>query len=186
MNTKNILPVSSEEDAWWRMPGRWLAANTFTPPWLPAGRYTGLTGVLVAGVLQGLVILLLARHFPASSFIDTPALLVVLLISFGWGAAAGLLATVIGALLFVFIMMPSSLTSGFHIVEQGMGLLLYLLLGLSLTVMACQSRRALLRDTVRHRDAGTVRGYLHNLLLHSPIPVSVVQGPEHRLTEFPV
>ena len=69
------------EDAWTLAGGEYV-----TPPWLPAGRDTGLTGVLVAGVLQGLVIFLLACHFPALSFIDTPALLVVLLISFGWGA----------------------------------------------------------------------------------------------------
>jgi signal transduction histidine kinase len=200
MNTKKVSPASSEKeddtsdaspdslvrspqrllqraDSQWRIVQRWLVANTFASPGLPVNWYARLIGYLAAVVLQVLVVRLVMPFSFTSSFAEVPALLVVLLVSFVWGATTGILAMLIGALLLV----PSFITSGPHVAENAIGMFLYVLLGLAIGLMASQTRQARMRATVEQKDANTARQQLRDLLMQSPIPVSVTLGPEHRL-----
>lgn len=194
MSTKKGLPISSDNNTQGTsatslasllqhfplMARRWLTTNTFVPPWLPANRYTQLTGYLATGVLQVLMAILVISYYSTPSFLEAPALLVVLLVSFGWGATTGITATLIGVVLIVFAV-PATITSGPHVAENIVGLLLYTLLGLTVGLMASQTRRTHIQASMERKDAKTARYYLYDLLKQSPIPITVVQGPEHRL-----
>lgn len=95
---------------WWKAARRWLVANSFTPPWLvargwhPALIYLPAALLLVAAAGMDW---LLVQTFPLLVFLGLLELLAVALIALGWGAGPSLLATLIGAVLLNFVVLPA-------------------------------------------------------------------------------
>jgi hypothetical protein len=93
----------------WLTIRHWLVAHTFAPPFL-TGRWSHpAVGYLLAVVLQvvtvtGLVELI--RLFPSFQFQEALLILVVLVVALTWGAGPGLLATLVGAVLLTFLLLP--------------------------------------------------------------------------------
>lgn len=207
MNTENVSSATSENEdgaqaslpdpsghpggriqqriqIFWRALRSWLAAHTFVSSWLPTALRPWFVGYLMAIVLQVLAILLieLAIHgYPAFSFIEAPVLLVVLLISLIWGSGPGILATLVGTLLPVLLAVSPYSPLEFRKLEDGTGIILYLVIGLMIGFMASQIRREKANALLNQQNEDeTARKQLYDLFRQVPTPISVLRGPNYR------
>jgi len=125
--------------------GRWVQANTFTPPWLPARWRHPSMGYLVAVLLQGVagaVVVLLAQVLVGFAFPSLLATLAVALIALTWGAGPSLLGTLTGATVLAALLLSPLLHIHEKAVGRGVALGLYVAVGVTLTALASQSVRA--------------------------------------------
>ncbi|MGO8949970.1 MAG: ATP-binding protein [Ktedonobacterales bacterium] len=124
---------------------RWIQGNSFASEWLPEQLRNPLVGYLVAGLIElaaaGLIFLLLSL-FPSTAYYGVLALVGVVLIAFGWGAGPGLLATLMGTLLLYFMVLPPYYAGMLADPANGIGLLMYLLVGTSISLLAGQRERS--------------------------------------------
>ncbi len=158
MNTENVSPIpskgndiaqiaphaSSSHPHTLQKAQRWLAVHTYDSPWLPLGLRTWFVGYVLAIVLQISVILLiklLIPMYPAFNFIEAPVLLVVLCISFIWGMGPGILATGIGTLFLILLAYSPYFPLEVRKLEDGVSIILYLVIGLISGSMISQARR---------------------------------------------
>src|SRR6266581_4219402 len=123
----------------------WLVAHTFAPPFL-SGRWSHpAVGYLLAVLLQvvtvtGLVELI--RLFPSFQFQEVLLILVVLVVALTWGAGPGLLATLVGAVLLTFLLLPPVFSLMIARIEDVLNLLVYLSVGLAVSLLTSQVQRA--------------------------------------------
>ncbi len=204
MNTENASPTMSKNDdgaqalplassrhpvvrvlqriwIFWRAIRWWLVAHTFVSSSLPTGLRPWFVGYLLAVVLQILAVFLsgLVVHvYPAFSFVEAPALLVVLFLSSVWGSGPGLLATLVGTILLV--MFPY-LPFGAQRLEDGVGIVLYVGIGLTIGLIAGQTRLVKANALqAQQKGAETTRQQFYDLFRQVPIPISVLRGPDYR------
>ena len=129
----------------WLTIRHWLVAHTFAPPFL-TGRWSHpAVGYLLAVVLQvvtvtGLVELI--RLFPSFQFQEALVILVVLVVALTWGAGPGLLATLVGAVLLTFLLLPPVYSLKIVRIEDVLDLLVYLAVGLAVSLLSSQVQRA--------------------------------------------
>ncbi len=124
--------------------GRWVRANIFTPPWLPARWRRPSAGYLAAVLLQGVagaVVALLAMVSAGAASPTLFSLLTVALVALTWGAGPSLLATLMGTVLLGALLRSSVL----HIAENDAGrwevLTLFLVVGAALSALASRVAR---------------------------------------------
>ncbi len=168
----------------WEVVRDWLATHTFLTFQLPSVLRPWFVGYLMAIVLQVLAILLtgLVVHADlAFSFIEAPVLFVVLLLSLVWGSGPGILGTLVGTLLLIFLVVSPYFALQFGRLEDGIGIILYLLIGLTIGFMASQMRGVRANALLEHqkRDEEN-RQELYDLFRQIPIPISVLRGPDYR------
>src|SRR5205085_2779752 len=93
----------------WQTIRHWLEDETFTPPWL-TGRWTHpAVGYLAAVLLQVITVtglVGLVRLFPSFQFQEAVGILVVLVVALTWGVGPSLVATVVGGILLVLVLLP--------------------------------------------------------------------------------
>src|SRR6266568_5921693 len=129
----------------WLTIRHWLVAHTFAPPFL-TGRWSHpAVGYLLAVLLQvvtvtGLVELI--RLFPSFQFQEVLLILVVLVVALTWGAGPGLLATLVGAVLLTFLLLPPVFSLMIVRIEDVLDLLVYLAVGLAVSLLSSQVQRA--------------------------------------------
>ena len=207
MNTENVTPTPSKENnnaqafplASSRHPvarilkrvwifcspiQRWLVAHSFISSWVPAALQPWFVGYLLAIVLQVLVIIiieLLVPLYPAFSIIEAPVLFVELGLSFVWGSGPGILATLLGTVLLVFLVMSPNFPFEAQRLEDGISIVLYLGIGLMSVLMVSQAQRMKTNALLTlHKEAETNRQHLYDLFRQVPIPISVLHGPDYR------
>jgi signal transduction histidine kinase len=87
----------------------WFRLNTRYPDWTLAPWQHPLVPYLLMGPLVALALLVdcgLLALFPSFALIDLPIMLMVLLLALLWGAAPGLVATLLGTLLLYYVVFP--------------------------------------------------------------------------------
>jgi signal transduction histidine kinase/PAS domain-containing protein len=129
----------------WRGLWRWLKQNTFAPQWLPAPLHYPVIAYVVAALLElvaASLILLLLFVFPSFAFRGVFTDVVVVLIALGWGAAPGLFATAVGTFLLYYAVLPPHFSFALANPPDAIGLALYLVVGIGISLLASQSVQA--------------------------------------------
>jgi PAS domain-containing protein len=124
---------------------RWFQANTFAPKFLASPWSHPAFGYLVAvlgQVLAVTAITLIDHGLPSFRFAGVIVLLTVLLVAFGWGAGPGLVATLVGAVLLEFLIVPPIFSFAVAQVVDLFGVILYLVVGFTLSIFASQAQQA--------------------------------------------
>ena len=124
---------------------RWFQANTFAPKFLASPWSHPAFGYLVAvlgQVLAVTAITLIVHGLPSFRFAGAIVLLTVLLVAFGWGAGPSLVATLVGAVLLTFLFVPPIFSFAVAQVVDLFGVILYLVVGLTLSILASQTQQA--------------------------------------------
>src|SRR6266700_1047609 len=129
----------------WLAIRHWLVAHTFAPPFL-TGRWSHpAVGYLLAVVLQVITVtslVALIRLFPSFQFQEALLILVVLVVALTWGVGPGLLATLVGAVLLTLLFLPPVFSLMIARIEDGLALLVYLAVGLAVSLLASQVQQA--------------------------------------------
>ena len=123
---------------------RFLSEQTFSPEFFPSSLRHPVIGYLIALLVQVIMVLLIAlltQSFLSFRFIEAPLLFAVLIVALGWGVGPSVLAALFGALLLVFLALPPYFSLRIE-KEDVVGLTLYVILGLTVSVVASQTQRA--------------------------------------------
>ena len=123
---------------------RWLLVHTFTPSWLPKRWHSNATGYVVAIMLQILAIFatsLFVKIFPTFIFTGLLEVLAVALVALNWGAGPSIVATFVGAILLDFFILPPHFTWSLDTAKNSVEILLFLLVGFTLSVVASRIER---------------------------------------------
>ncbi|HEY7358718.1 MAG TPA: DUF4118 domain-containing protein, partial [Ktedonobacterales bacterium] len=123
----------------------WFRANTFAPRWLPQPLRHPLIGYLVAAFLEfaaaGLI-LLIFQQFPEFAFRGILTDVVVVLVALWWGAGPSLFATFVGTFLIYYALLPPYGAWALAEPADVFGLVLYLVVGVCISLLAGRSERA--------------------------------------------
>ncbi len=129
----------------WRAALGWVADNTFRSEWLPESLQrpaAGFTMAVALELLASLLTLLLVFLSPSYSLFSLFSVLVVVVVALTWGAAPGLLATLMAAVTLEAIVLPYST----HVSIWNTGNLLEvaacLIVGALISVFASSTERA--------------------------------------------
>lgn len=127
--------------AWLR---HFLLEQSFSPEFFPASLRHPVIGYLIAMILQLIMILFmvwLTQSFTTFRFIEAPLIFAVLLVALGWGVGPSVLATIFGAFLLVLLVIPPYFSLQIT-KEDALGLILYIVISLTVSVVASQTQRA--------------------------------------------
>lgn len=128
----------------WQASYHWFLTHTFTPSWLPK-RWRHVTfGYAIAILLQILAISLtvfLVKVFPSFAFTGLLEVLGIALIALNWGAGPSAVATLVGAGLLDFFILPPNFSWTLDSAKSIVELLLFLLVGFALTIVASRIER---------------------------------------------
>lgn len=76
------------------------------------------------------------------SFLEGPLILVILLVALGWGAGPSVVALLVGAVLLIFFVFPPTFTFNLGQTSDVIELCLYLVVGLTISILASNTERA--------------------------------------------
>ncbi len=139
-------PRKQPRQRWGRRLATLLSDSTFASRFLHPSLRRPLIGYLVAIFLQtaaAIGIMLLLTTFPTFRFPEAPLILVILLVALGWGTGPGILATLLGAILFMFLIIPPTFSFEILYIEDAIGLFLYILAGLAISTLTGQTQAAM-------------------------------------------
>jgi signal transduction histidine kinase/PAS domain-containing protein len=125
--------------------GSWFVSSTFVPSWLPERLQLPVFGYLIAISLQMIAVLVtvyldaLLRVFVFAGLLEV---LAIALVALSWGVGPSVLATLSGACLFDYIVLPPQYS--WHLNDPGdiYQLLVFVLIGLAISIVASQTERA--------------------------------------------
>jgi PAS domain S-box-containing protein len=129
----------------WFRPIRWIQQNTFAPRWLPEQLRRPLSGYLIAILIEVVavaLILLILSTAPTFDFSPILPLTGVVLIALGWGTGPSLVALLLGTLLLDMLVLTPRFSWVVDDPADGMGLVLYLVVGVGVSLLAGRSERA--------------------------------------------
>ncbi len=118
---------------------------TYTPHFLPRPLQSPLVGYLAGLVLQMLVaigLILLMKIYPAFQFTEALTLLVILLVALSWGVGPSLIATLAGAVVLAFLTLPPYFSLGISGTDNKIGIILFIIVSLTISLLASQTQRA--------------------------------------------
>ncbi|HEU5382652.1 MAG TPA: ATP-binding protein [Ktedonobacteraceae bacterium] len=124
---------------------RWFISSSFTPQWLPAGLRHPLFGYLIALLLQTIAILAtlyLDNSLQKFVFPGSLEVLAIALVALSWGVGPSVIATLVGTCLFDYIVLPPSFNWAIQDPKDVYQLLLFVLIGLAISIVASQTERA--------------------------------------------
>lgn len=125
----------------------WFLNNTFAPPWLPERLQHPLLGYVIAVLLQTIAVLV-TYYLDAQlqvftiSFAGLLEMLTIALVALNWGVGPSVVATLLGAGLFDYLILPSPGGWAFSDPRDGYQLLLFLLVGLTISIVSSQTELA--------------------------------------------
>ncbi|HEY7356653.1 MAG TPA: PAS domain S-box protein, partial [Ktedonobacterales bacterium] len=171
---------------------RWFRANTFAPRWLPQPLRHPLIGYLVAAFLEfaaAALIVLVFQQFPQFAFRGILTDVVVVLIALWWGAGPSLFATFVGTFLLYYALLPPY--GAWMLAEPAdvLGLALYVLVGVCISLLAGRSERArrLAEEQSRLLAQAQARSALDYQRLRTVLDVLpsavVIAGPQGQILE---
>ena len=123
----------------------WFMSSTFTPAWLPERLQHPFFGYLVALLLQiGAVAVTLSLDATLQTFIFAGSLevLAIALVALSWGVGPSVIATLVGACLFDYVILPPRFSWAMREPRDIYQLLLFVLIGLAISIVASQTERA--------------------------------------------
>ncbi len=181
--------------AFWLALHRWFQENSFSPCWLPeplrrpTGRY--LAALLIEAVAVSGSFLLI-RWCPEFAFKGLLPVLAVILVALSWGTGPGLLATLWGALLLDVFILPPVLAWDNGGGNDLFSLLLFLLVGIIVSLVAGQSSWARRRAeemacSLREEQVKTEQERLRLRTLFDvlPAPVGMVDAQGQYMEKTP-
>jgi signal transduction histidine kinase len=181
--TSQVAGVQPDRQSSWQRVQSFLSALSFKSGFLPLLLRHRSIGYLLAVLLPSLIVVgifsFMADVAPLLHFYSAPVLLVVLLISLGWGTLPGLLATFSGAVMLVsLILIPyASLTFQQH--EFVYSTIMFALVGLGVALLSSCIERARQQARKAQGEAETAQANLARILMQAPIPISIIRGPEY-------
>jgi signal transduction histidine kinase len=132
---------------------RWIATNSFVPPWLPEPLSHPLSGYVLAMCLEivaTLVTLGIVTWRPNYSYPGVLCILAIALVALSWGAAPSLLATVLGVVLLETVVLPVSAHARVGNVGDVVEIAIILGVGVTISMTASRTeyaRRQAVRET---------------------------------------
>jgi PAS domain S-box-containing protein len=137
--------TNGDHKHFWHKAASWVTDNTFSPGWLSGKWASPVIGYAAAVILQIVAIIVvttLLHMFPVFHFQAALVILVILVIALSWGVGPSLLATIAGAILLVFFVIPPYFS--FSLMARGdtVGLVIYLIVGLAVSILAAQTEHA--------------------------------------------
>lgn len=123
----------------------WFMSSTFAPAWLPERLQHPVFGYLIAILLQTVAVLAtvyldaLLRVFIFSGLLEV---LAIALVALSWGVGPSVLATLFGACLFDYIVLPPQYSWHLNEPSDIYQLLVFVLIGLAISIVASQTERA--------------------------------------------
>lgn len=123
----------------------WFLSSTFAPAWLPEGLQHPVFGYLIALILQTFAVLAtvyldtLLRVFVFTGLLEV---LAIALVALSWGVGPSVLATLSGACLFDYIVLPPQYSWHLNDPSDLYQLLVFVLIGLAISIVASQTERA--------------------------------------------
>ena len=136
----------------------WLAENATTVAWLPARWRSATIAYLLAALLQVVAIAVsfqFARIFPEFRFPDALSYLMLVFVSLNLGAGPGLLATLLGAPLIDYFLLPPYLTWSYINGSDLFGVFVYVVIGISISLLVSAAARARQVAQAEHASAAT-------------------------------
>ncbi|HXR64631.1 MAG TPA: ATP-binding protein [Ktedonobacteraceae bacterium] len=125
----------------------WFVNNTFAPSWLPERLQHPFLGYLIAVFLQ-IIAVLVTYFFNAQLQVFTIAfaglleILVIALVALSWGVGPSVVATLVGACLFDYLILAPHPGWEFSDPRDGYQLLLFVLVGLAISIVSSQTELA--------------------------------------------
>jgi K+-sensing histidine kinase KdpD len=142
---RRLHPPGAAVRKWWSHLIRWIQENSFAPRWLPEQLRLPIIGYLVAVLIEiaaVIPILLLLAPFPTFEFQATFTLVGVILVALGWGAGPSVLATFVSTLFLDYFVLLPQFSWRTQDPADIIGLVLYLGVGVSISLLAGQTARA--------------------------------------------
>ncbi len=143
--SNNYYASTTQRTLFWSELQRWFLVNTFAPQWLPKPLQHPIAGYLIGIVLQVIAALgtiLLMHVFPTFVFSGLLEILVVAIIALNFGTGPSLLATLVGITLLDFFVLPPRSSLSLYDVQEFVESILFLLVGITISVVASQVERA--------------------------------------------
>lgn len=131
----------------------WFQQNSFAPGFLPKPLRHPLFGYLAALLMEliaGSLILLLVSLFPTVVFRGILTDVGVVLVAVIWGAGPSLFATLVGTFLLYYVLLPPYFTWVLGSPANGIELVLYLVVGVSISLIASRSEGARRQLEAKH------------------------------------
>src|SRR5579875_3063366 len=129
----------------WRFLHGWFQTNTFAPAWLPAPLRHPVVGYLAAVLLETVAVILtlfIKRFFPDYLFVGLLGILAILLVALNWGGGSGFFATLFGAALLDYALLPPAFRLTLNTTSEVIALVVFLLVGCIISIGASQTERA--------------------------------------------
>src|SRR5215472_1115011 len=141
----SVRPTGTPEPSGQSRPGiNWqrirqvMRKSAFSPNWLPVPWRFPVVGYVAAVCLIGMALLLtmlLKGVFPTFALQGLLALLVILLVALLWGTGPGLVATLVGAVLFNFFILPPPFTWSFFLLQSILETIMFLVIGIAISLI---------------------------------------------------
>lgn len=123
----------------------WFTNSTFAPAWLPENLQHPFFGYLIALLLQALAVwatVYLDQVFGGFVFASLFEVLAISLVALSWGVGPSIAATLLGAGLFEYIVLSPQFTWHVNNLKDISQLLLFILIGLAISIVASQTESA--------------------------------------------
>ena len=188
--TNNERQVRNRQEAVQSWPPlRWLLVNSFTPAWLPKSLRHPILGYFVAILLQiiaALITMSLVQLYPSFTVMGLLGVLAIALVALNWGAGPALLATLAGAVLLNFVIIPPHFAWTFSGAKNIVEMLLFLLVGTTISIVASQVARTRHNAEELATSLMTERARLEAVIEAVPDAVSIhdAQGRMVRLNSL--
>jgi PAS domain S-box-containing protein len=129
----------------WKAARRWLRTNSWLPAWVPARWRHWSAAYLAAALLQAAAITLVALIsdiFPSFPFQGSLEILIIVFVALTFGAGPSLLATLFGAVLLDFVVLPPRFAWALLTAPNLLSLTLFIIIGCVASILASQTERA--------------------------------------------
>ncbi|MGH2507132.1 MAG: DUF4118 domain-containing protein, partial [Ktedonobacteraceae bacterium] len=123
----------------------WFVASTFTPSWLPERLRHPVFGYLIALLLQTIAVVAtfyLDQGLQNFIFPGSLEVLAIALVALSWGVGPSVIATLVGACLLDYMLLPPQFSWARRDTRDIYQLLLFVLIGLAISIIASRTERA--------------------------------------------
>src|SRR5579885_1540509 len=160
----------------WRFLRDWFVLNTFAPAWLPTTLRHPALGYLAALLLQVaavIITIIITQFFPTYSFVGLPETLALVLVALSWGGSPAFFATLVGATLLGFTTPSPVFSPKLDTTSEGVGILVFLLVGCAISIGASQTERARRQNEQLAQSLAAERTRLATIIDTVPDAVSI-------------
>ncbi len=141
----NYYAQTTPHTSFWLELQRWFLVNTFAPQWLPKPWQHPVVGYVIGIALQivaALSTVLIMHIFPTFVFSGLLEILCIAIVALNFGTGPSLLSTLLGIILLNFFVLPPRSSLSLNEVQSFVESILFLLVGITISVVASQVERA--------------------------------------------